>query len=118
MTGKTMFYGQAKEYMEYKNSLANELKLHLLGNTKGGIMEVSDKWDKHFLPTTRLVKLSAKFYRDSKRTSDIDNLLKMSLDFLQTAGLIYNDDQVREVHAIVEKGVFKGRFELELKFIN
>lgn len=117
MTGKTMWYGQAKDYVDYKHQLANELKLHLLGTTTGGSMVVTEKWDRKSLPTTATVKLEARFYRDSRRPSDVDNLLKMAMDFLQTAGVIYNDDQVREVHATVEKPVEKGRFELELTFI-
>lgn len=115
MTGKTMWYGQAKKYVEYKNRLAEELNLHLLGNPKGSTMVVTEKWDKKTLPIVLLVELRVKFYRDSNRVSDIDNLLKMVMDMLQTAGVVKNDDQVRKVVAEVVKPVAKGMFEIEIK---
>jgi len=108
------------EYQDYKNQLATEIKLNLFGKLIGGIVTVSELWPRFnhrnevMYPTTVLLCLKAKFYRETNRVSDIDNLLKMAMDVLQTAGIIYNDDQIREVHATVEKGVPKGRFEIEL----
>lgn len=109
---------QAMAYVDYKNSLAQELKLHMMGEVKGGKVEVNDKLDRKSLPTTRLVGLKVKFARDTRRRADIDNMLKMLMDVLQTAGIIYNDDQVREVHAILEKPVPIGFFTFELNYID
>jgi len=102
------------KYQDIKNNLATELKLHMIGNPTGGRIVVTDKWVKKSMPSTNLLCLTAKFYRTSNRISDIDNLLKMAMDILQTAGVMHNDDQIREVHATVKKSADKGRFELEI----
>lgn len=120
------------EYQEYKNNLAQEIQLNLLADVKGGKVCITEKWARFeqrpnrrtrqletvpTFPTTRLVKIRANFERKGNLHADIDNLLKMALDVLQTAGVLYNDDQVREISAKVKKGVPEGNFSLDLAFI-
>lgn len=108
-----------KRYHQTKDSLAQELRLHLNANAnilrqiKGSVMTVEDRLDPQFLPMTAKVKLTAVFNRETNRYCDLDNLLKMAMDFLQTAYVLYNDDQVRSIEAKLNKvKVGEGSFEL------
>lgn len=115
MTRNTMWYGRAKDYVDFKNTLALELKLHLMASAvKGSDMVVEDKFAHNSLPVVRKLRLTAKFYRPDQRNVDIDNLLKMAMDLLQTAGIIKNDGQIQWVQAELIKGDPKPRFEMEL----
>jgi Holliday junction resolvase RusA-like endonuclease len=114
MTQKSMWYGDAKKYVKWKNSLAEELKLHFLGTVKGGIIEVKEKWDKKDLPEKSLLSLNADFYRENNYACDLDNLIKSSMDLLQTAGIIKNDTQIRKIKADMILNQGQGHFLLEL----
>ena len=120
MTQKTMFYGRAAEYVAYKNSVAQELRLNLVGTVKGGLMEMTDKPDKASLPIKGTVSINAVFYRERETNVDIDNLLKTVRDGVQTAGILYNASQVRAIKAELYKGAPEGQgwFEFTLKSLS
>lgn len=117
MTRKSLFANPAsKRYLKYKGDLAQELSLSLRGNiVGGGRVTVSDKFPSY--PLLSLVSCNIKFYRSDRRGVDIDNLLKMSLDLLQTSGIIKNDNQVVAVSATMEKASKSPRFEIEINII-
>lgn len=105
------------KYQDIKNALAQELRFTLIGNVKGGRILIENKFAD--LPLYGFLKITVKFFRDSNQVCDIDNLLKMTLDLLQTARVINNDDKVREVHAYVDKSPNnKGRTEIEINLLN
>lgn len=110
-----MWYGDAKKYVQWKDGLAQELSLHMFANElKGSKIKVEDKIARQQLPLTKTLVLNVSFYRKDKSRCDIDNLLKMVMDLLQTARIIYNDDQIREVNAKMFKADPNPRFEFEI----
>lgn len=75
-----------KAYSTYKANLAAALVAERLPRIPEGIE----------------LKLVAKFYRDSRRRVDLDNLEKALNDALQDAGILPDDSQIVESHT------FKG----------
>jgi len=115
MTHNSKWYGAAQEYVQYKEMLAQELRLNLFASSiSGSKMTLVDKIPRQMLPLTKTLCLKMKFYRGDNRRCDLDNLVKMVMDLLQTAQVIYNDDQVREIHAQLFKNEPKPYFIIEL----
>lgn len=116
-----MWYGRAKDYVDFKNGLAQELQLQMMASSvTGGSITLEEKFARFnhrqepILPLVRKLRLTAKFYRADERNVDIDNLLKMAMDLLQTAGIIKNDGQIQWVQAELIKSDPNPRFEMEL----
>jgi Holliday junction resolvase RusA-like endonuclease len=114
MTRNSKWSGDAKRYIDFKNELADEIRLHFLGRVKGSKVKIDKMLPKNMLPLKQCVIVQLGFYRSNQRRCDIDNLVKMALDLLQTAGILYNDDQVRELHAKLSKGYSKPYFTITI----
>lgn len=126
MTYKSKFVDPAaKEYLQFKNGIAELLRLNLVASAIRSTprIEMTNKFPifddegEKILPLTATVNIKAKFYRGNKQRVDIDNLLKMLLDLLQTAKIIYNDDQVRKISAELYKDDPNPRFEFEISIL-
>ena len=76
---KRSLYIRGKEYAVWKEALAWHLK-------------------KMLRPAEEKVHIvSVKFYREGKRTADIDNLLKGVLEAFEMAGIVKNDSEIRSI---------------------
>jgi Holliday junction resolvase RusA-like endonuclease len=79
------------DYAKYKEDLSFAISATALRHS----WHLSDK-----LPITGKLALRVRYYRSDKRRVDIDNLVKCTMDALQQSGLIQNDSDIQELHAM------------------
>jgi len=74
--------------------------------------------DKNIVMMTGDLEVWIKMYPPDRRRRDIDNGMKATLDSIQKAGLIFDDSQIKKLHAEMFKPEKPGRVEVRLEVIN
>lgn len=102
VTGRTLW--KAKAYADYKEYVAWELKKQVKPS------------DLCRLEATGTVSIeSIRFYREKRRTADLDNLLKGILEAFQMSGLVANDAEITHIeHLSVHYNAEEPRVEITL----